>query len=121
MARLFKSYEGAGAFAEIAEFMTTVGRMLDNLRVYGGTSRVTKDAISLYLDDAAAFSGRAWSPDGRKTTGLDSDSAKPWVKFDKTTYVFSEQAGPPSYPWPDTEVWFEKAYTYGDIVITARM
>jgi len=68
-----------------------------------------------------SFSGRAWSPDGRKTTGLDSDDDKPWVKFNKLTYVFSEETGPPSYPWPDTEVWFEKAYTYGDIVLSSRM
>ena len=60
------------------------------------------------------FSGTAYVA-GTKTTGLNNDDSKPWVKCVLSTGVASEQVGPPSDPFPEDEEWFEKANTYGDI------
>lgn len=68
---------------------------------------------------AGAFSGKAYAVNGAPTTGLASDASKPWVKYVRNTMVFSEQTGPPSNPWPANEIWYEKANTYGNIVVTA--
>jgi len=51
--RIFQhTYTGGGAFATIAWFMTTAGRMLDNIKVFGsGRVVTTPTGIELYLDD----------------------------------------------------------------------
>ena len=60
------------------------------------------------------FSGTAYVA-GVRTTGLDSDSSKPWVKCDISTGIATEETGPPSNPFPNNEEWYEKAQTAGDI------
>ena len=60
------------------------------------------------------FSGVAYVK-GVKTTGLNSDSTKPYVKCSLDTGAAVEDAGPPADPFPEDEEWFEKASTYGDI------
>ena len=64
------------------------------------------------------FSGNGYAADGVLTTGLNSDMGKPWVKYVVDTGVFSEEAGPAPSPWPANEIWYEKANTYGNIVVT---
>jgi hypothetical protein len=64
-----------------------------------------------------AFSGTAYVA-GHKITGLTSDSAKLWVKVDVEAGTATEQAGPPSDPFPANEEWFEKSKTAGDIHVT---
>lgn len=81
----------------------------------------TGRGISLVLRrrDAAraGFSGTAYIA-GNKTTGLASDSAKPWVRCFLGSGSAEENAGPPPNPLPYGEEWYEKANTYGDIHIT---
>jgi len=60
------------------------------------------------------FSGTAYVS-GKKFTGLLSDAAKPWVKCVKSTRQATQQAGPPSDPFPPNEEWYEKANHFGDI------
>jgi len=67
--------------------------------------------------DDAEFSGVAYVS-GVKTTGLNSDGAKPYVKVDIGTNTVTEDAGPPPDPFPAHQEWYEKAYTFGDIHIT---
>jgi len=64
------------------------------------------------------FTGTAYSPAGVKTTALTSDSGKGWIRYSLTDDAFTEQTGPPPSPWGADEVWYEKAHTYGDIVVT---
>lgn len=114
-----KYYLGFGAFRVIADFMTTVGRMLDNIKVYGGYVRVTPSGISIYIEDRGPwFTGTAYTPNGEKVTGLDSDSAKLFVKYRASTNSFSQETGPMPEPWGSGDVWFVKGSTAGDIVVT---
>ena len=47
-------YRGYGAFKEIALFMTTAGRMLDNIKVYGnGRVVTTPTSISFHIEGSA--------------------------------------------------------------------
>ena len=64
---------------------------------------------------SAVFSGTAYAPNGHPTTELNEDSSKPWVKFSKQTFAFTEEIGPPSDPFPADEYWFRKAGVSGDI------
>lgn len=67
-------------------------------------------------ESEVAFSGTAYIA-GNKTTGLNSDSAKPWVRCFLDTATAEENAGPPPNPFPMNEEWYEKAQTAGDIHI----
>ena len=60
------------------------------------------------------FSGTAYVM-GARTTGLNSDSSKPWVRIDLSTGAATEQTGPPSFPFGDNYEWYEKSKTPGDI------
>ena len=67
------------------------------------------------------FSGKA-IVGGWITTGLNSDPSKPWIKVDLTgdppsVTQETEYTGPAGR-FPDSEEWYEKATTYGDIHIT---
>jgi len=62
------------------------------------------------------FSGKAYIA-GNETTGLNSDSSKPFVRCFLDTATAEEHAGPMPKPWPPNESWREKAYTSGHIVI----
>ena len=65
---------------------------------------------------AAEFSGKAHYL-GTQTTGLASDSSKPWVKLNRSTGAWSQETGPAPQPVPDNEVWREKAGVAGHIYI----
>ena len=86
--------------------------------VGAGSTRVTYEArrIKIYGGSGVTFSGTAYIA-GNKTTGLDSDSAKPWVRCFLDTATAEENAGPPPNPFPMNEEWYEKAQTAGDIHI----
>ncbi len=119
-AKLPESYIGGGSlFAGITGPLAQIGRMLNNLRIFGdGRVDVTKDHVWLYVDGGAiAFSGTAYVA-GVKTTGLTADATKPWVKCDLAAATASEQAGPPSNPFPANEEWFLKSETAGDIHVS---
>lgn len=64
-----------------------------------------------------AFSGYAFSPRGAKVS-VDEEPTKPWVRYRSIGDAFSEELGPPPNPWPGGEVWYEKAETAGNIVVT---
>jgi len=68
-------------------------------------------------EDGLSFSGTAYLS-GRKFTGLNSDGTKPWVKVDVAAGTVTEDAGPPSNPYPPSEEWYEKGNTVGDIHVT---
>ena len=73
---------------------------------------------SLIIDGGGgAFSGVAYVS-GRKMTGLTAVSAYPWVKIDVSDGSATEEAGPPSNPFPPNEEWYEKEFTIGDIHVT---
>ena len=63
------------------------------------------------------FSGTAYVS-GVKTTGLNSDGTKIWVKVDGATGTVTEDAGPPPDPFPSHQEWYEKSKTFGDIHVT---
>jgi hypothetical protein len=67
---------------------------------------------------SATFTGVAYSPSGVKTAGLNTYADRAWVRYSATDDAFTEQIGPPASPWGADEVWYEKAHTYGDIVVT---
>ena len=69
-------------------------------------------------DDVPEFTGCAYAPNGTKTAELNIYSAKAWIKWSTYDYAFTEETGPPASPWGSDEVWFEKASTYGDIVVS---
>jgi len=72
--------------------------------------------VDMPAADGLPFSGTAYIA-GNKTTGLNSDSSKPWVRCFLDTGTAEENAGPPSNPFPFNEEWYEKAQTSGDIHI----
>lgn len=91
-----------------------------NLTVYGSARLSTDFGRGHKLicsGGASVFTGRAYAPDGKETTGLTSDANKPYVKFNFETAVFTEENGPPPYPWGQNEVWRRKAGVAGDIYI----
>ena len=80
-------------------------------------TKVSFDSDGSLVIDGASFSGTAYVS-GIKTTNLNGDSTKPWIKVDVTTALAEEETGPPSNPFPPNQEWYEKAYTYGDIHVT---
>ena len=52
---------------------------------------------------------------GNKYDGLNSDATLPWIKVSIAAGTVSEEAGPPSNPFPQNEEWYEKANISGDI------
>lgn len=62
---------------------------------------------------AANCTGNGWIGRYYKE-GLNSDTAKEWIKVNVATTVATEENGPPSNPCPEDEVWFKKSATYGD-------
>ena len=109
-------FAGDGAFAEIAAFMTTVGRMLDNIHFWGGRVVVTEKRIDFYAGESTgttAFSGTAYVA-GNTVTGLNSDPTKPWVRCNANGTA-TEDYGPAPNPFPANEEWYPKATTPGDI------
>ena len=74
---------------------------------------------SLIIDGGgvSAFSGTAYMA-GRRVDGLNSDNTKLWVKVDVSNGTVTEEAGPPSSPFPPNEEWYEKSKTSGDIHVT---
>ena len=60
------------------------------------------------------FSGEAYTPAGAITTGL-TDATKPWVKYELSTGVITEETGPPAEPWGASETWRKKSDFTGAI------
>jgi len=55
---------------------------------------------------------------GMKFEDLNLDATKPWVKVDLANSTVTEDAGPPSNPFPPAEEWYEKSKHIGDIHVT---
>jgi len=64
------------------------------------------------------FSGDAYAPNGVLTEDLTTYSDRLYIKFDRNTYMFTEEIGPMPSPWAPNEVWWSKEGTAGDIVLT---
>ncbi len=117
IANILNNIEGIGC--RIVKNTTAEGR--DWKIVVDGGTDVTPDQVPsgwpYRPGGASVFTGRAYAPDGKETTGLTSDTNKPYVKFNFATSEFTEENGPPPYPWGQNEVWRRKAGVAGDIYI----
>lgn len=90
------------------------------LSVVGGTIKQMDGGKTITVTPSrggVTFSGTAYIA-GNKTTNLNSDSEKPYVRCFLDTATAEEHAGPPPNPFPPNEEWYEKANTGGDIHIT---
>ena len=116
---LKQTWKATGIFAEVAEFMNLVGAIINGTRVVsGGHMDLTSNGMLFYLTAATKFSGTAYAPNGTKTEDLNLTGSKAWVKWSTSDYAFTEETGPPGSPWGSDEVWFEKANTAGNIVVS---
>jgi len=61
-----------------------------------------------------AFNGMAYTPAGRLYDDL-NESEKPWVKYDLSTGIITEEVGPPASPWGVNETWRKKSDASGSI------
>jgi len=100
-----------------ARQMNNIGREINKLSMSQDLSKTPTGYRYAGAGVDASFSGTAYVS-GRRTTGLNSDSDKPWVKVDVSLGTAVEADGPPSNPFPANEEWYEKANTYGDIHVT---
>jgi hypothetical protein len=63
---------------------------------------------------AATFTGEAYTPAGVLYDNL-TDTSLPWVKYDLSAGVITQEAGPPSEPWGANESWRKKSDFAGAI------
>lgn len=112
------SYTRAGILPRAQ--VNTIGRMLSHITFGRGIiGRVSASGIHIEAEAGTSlFSGTAYTPNGEKITGLNSDSSKPFVKYSASTNSFAEDEGPMPEPWGGGDVWFVKASTAGDIIVT---
>ncbi len=113
-------FKEKGPFAKLGKTLNTMGNMINGLHVMtGGPSvLVTKHFIRLKVGDVVAFSGTAYVS-GAKTTGLNSDGTKGWIKCNAATGTASEvNAAEVVFPFPPNIEFYEKSKTYGDIHVT---
>ena len=67
------------------------------------------------LGDGSGITGRAQNG---AETDVDTDTAKPWVRYRKSTFAFSEETVGPTVPTDPDYIYFEKAnWGGGEIVI----
>ena len=59
-------------------------------------------------DSGGIYSGTSYTPYGDQYINLTA-VAKPWLKYDMSTNIISEEIGPPSEPWGGNEKWRLKA------------
>jgi hypothetical protein len=102
-----------------------VSNILNNLRITdeyaNDTGRVIRESSGRAWRIEAAggggggrFNGMAYTPAGRLYDDL-NESEKPWVKYDLSTGVITEEVGPPASPWGVNETWRKKSDASGSI------
>ena len=64
--------------------------------------------------NSGTFSGVGHAPDGNRTTGLNSDSTKEYVRWSDSAWSFSEAETEP-IPWPQGDRYWEKSSVSGDV------
>ena len=111
-------WRGKNGFEKLAETIERICRMINGLNfVEGGDVFVDKDKIELRARVGAAnlaFNGIAYTPTGVVWDQL-TNTNNPWLKYDLSTGIITEQIGPPSEPWGSNEVWRKKADFTGSI------
>jgi len=111
-------FKEKGPFAKVGKTLNAIGRLINGLHVVGGSVLTTKDFIRIRLDQQTTFSGTAYVS-GAKTTGLNSDGTKGWIKCNAATGTASEvNAAEVVFPFPPNIEFYEKSKTYGDIHVT---
>jgi hypothetical protein len=106
------------------DILTAFKRLMESVRrerLVAGDGILVKQTptgktVSAIPRGGMVFSGIAYIA-GNKTTGLNSDGTKAWVRCFIDTATAEENAGPPPNPFPINEEWYEKAKTAGDIHI----
>jgi len=117
MSQLFTTtHKGKGPFKLVAEFMNLVGMLFNNFKVYGyGRITMTPQGIKLYIDSGTGITGR--TQNGAESD-INTDSTKPWVRYRKSTFAFSEETVGPTVPTDPDYIYFKKAnWGGGEIVI----
>ena len=117
-----EKFNASPMFAPIARELEKHSRALNNLRfVTGGVARVSNSGIQLEVfrngGGGRGFNGDAYDRAGNKTESLNSDSDKPWIKYSLSTGVFTQETGPPSEPWANSEVWRKKTDIHGSLYL----
>lgn len=117
-----QDWVGEGQWKELAKELNTLSRRINNITGQGGIT-VRHDWKDIKIDGGGAggggrgFNGDAYDRAGNKTTGLNSDSDKSWVKYLHNTGVFTQEIGPPSSPWGNAEVWRKKTDIHGSLYL----
>ena len=116
-----QDWTGSGQWKELAKELSLLGKRINNIHGSNGV-HVFHDWSGIKISGGGGgggrgFSGTAYDRAGNKTTGLSSDTAKPWVKYDLSTGAFTEQVGPPSTPWGNNEVWRNKSDIHGSLYL----
>jgi len=107
---------------DVADLLASVQGLADELDGRAGIGDIFHSQEGEGWDECiadTAFSGRSKTSGLARVDGLNSDPAKPFLKWDFTTSppTCTEQAGPEPSIWPDGEVWAEKAYQHGDWIV----
>ena len=109
----FEIFNGSGKFSPLAAKLNrNFARIERALSEYGVTMTTYGPHRRRVLRSgggSGAWDGAAYDDQMKLTENLNTDSAKPWVKYDRVTRVFSEQLGPPAWPVGQNEVWVRKA------------
>jgi len=125
MQRVFhkQDWEGSGQWKELAKELNVLARRINNITGQNGIT-VRHDWKDIKIDGGGAgggggivFNGDAYDRAGNKTESLNSDSDKPWIKYSLSTGVFTEETGPPSEPWGNSEVWRKKTDIHGSLYL----
>lgn len=66
------------------------------------------------LGDSSGITGRAVNG---AETDCATDSTKPWVRYRKSTYAFSEETVGPAVPCDPDYIYFRKANWYGGEIV----
>jgi hypothetical protein len=112
-------FEGKGALGILTEGLNRIGRRLNLLHFAGEGDVMTTEATGIMLrtPPAPACTGVVYVS-GTRHTGKVSEQTKPWIKVDIAANTVTEESGPPSFPLPSHQEWYDKAQTFGDIHIT---
>lgn len=113
--RLTTDYNEKGPFGKIGKALNDIGRLLNGLHFADGGSVLTTSQFIRLRSASTTFSGTAYVA-GVKTTGLNSDPTKTWIKVDfaaaTATQVTTAEVQTPFPPYLE---FYEKSKTFGDI------
>jgi hypothetical protein len=98
-----------------ARWAQKVENFITSFRVLSGGHFVFdgRNAV-LQVFTSSSFTGQAYTPAGVLYDNL-TDTSLPWVKYDLSAGVITQEAGPPSEPWGANESWRKKSDFAGAI------